>query len=225
MATRILLVRHGATVLSREDFYCGATNVELSDVGRQQAAALSRRLSGEKIAAAYCSHMNRAIDTATIIAKPHNLTPIQKPALCEIDHGRWEGKRRSEVEKEFGEEYALWENDPFVFAPQGGESGLSVLARSLPVMREIVSAHPGKTVLIVSHKATIRLLIGSLLGFDTRGYRDRLDQNPACLNVLDFKDPSKARLTLFNDISHYAAYPGQPTGRLSKWWDDDPKAK
>jgi probable phosphoglycerate mutase len=103
---------------------------------------------------------------------------------------------RSEVESRFPEEYAAWEADPFTFAPEGGESGLSVLARALPVIREIVVRHDGMNVLIVSHKATLRLLISSLLGFDARGYRDRLDQAPAALNVLDFKDPVRARLML-----------------------------
>lgn len=73
--------------------------------------------------------------------------------------------------------------------------------------------------LVVSHKATLRLLISILLGFDARGYRDRLDQSPACLNVLDFKDPVRARLMLFNDVSHYVDQPQRSGGRLSKWWD------
>jgi len=74
-------------------------------------------------------------------------------------------------------------------------------------------------VLVVSHKATLRLVLSSLLGFDARGYRDRLDQAPACLNILDFKDPVRARLMLFNDISHYANQPLRPPAHLSKWWD------
>ena len=59
-------------------------------------------------------------------------------------------------------------------APPGGESGLAVLNRSLPHMRDIVEAHAGQTVLVVSHKATIRLLIGAYLGFDLRRYRGAL---------------------------------------------------
>src|SRR5439155_15574022 len=108
----------------------------------------------------------------------------------------------------------------------GGETGLSVTARALPRLLAIVAAHPGQTVVVVSHKATIRLLLSSLLGFDPRTYRDRLDQSPACLNVLDFKDPGRARLTLFNDVSHYAespsSTPAAPAARLSKWWDAPP---
>jgi broad specificity phosphatase PhoE len=74
-------------------------------------------------------------------------------------------------------------------------------------------------VLVVSHKATMRILLSSLLGFDARGYRDRLDQSPACLNVLDFKDAVRARLMLFNDTSHYSERPREATQSLSKWWD------
>jgi len=62
--------------------------------------------------------------------------------------------------------------------------------------------------------------ISSALGFDGRGYRDRLDQSPASLNVLDFKDPVRARLMLFNDVSHYMDHPKRSGGRLSKWWDE-----
>jgi probable phosphoglycerate mutase len=61
-----------------------------------------------------------------------------------------------------------------------------------------------------------------LLGFDPRRYRDNLDQSPAALNIVDFRDPVRARLTLFNDTSHYTssgqAIPAVPTGRLSNWW-------
>jgi len=105
----------------------------------------------------------------------------------------------------------------------GGESGIAVLARALPVVRRIVAAHADGTVLVVSHKATLRLLLASLLGFDPRGYRDRLDQSPACLNVVDFKDPVRARLMLFNDVSHYAGKPRAAAQNLSKWWDDPPR--
>jgi probable phosphoglycerate mutase len=222
MTTRLYLVRHGATTLSAEDRFAGTTDVELSDVGRAQAQALAERLADDNIAAAYCSPLRRTVETATIVARPANLNPQPRDGLREIDHGRWEGLTRAEVEARFADEYAAWEEDPFTFAPLGGESGLNVLARALPVIREIVVQHPNQNVLVVSHKATIRLVISSLLGFDARGYRDRLDQHPACLNVLDFKDPVRARLMLFNDISHYHDMPRRAAGRLSKWWDAPP---
>lgn len=219
MPTRVFLIRHGATTLSAEDRFAGSTDVLLSDAGREQAALLGRRLANEPLDAIYCSPMTRTRETAELVAKPHRLAPIARDGLREIDHGRWEQMRRSEVEHAFPAEYAAWETDPFTFAPQGGESGLAVMARALPVVREAVLAHPERSIAVVSHKATLRLVIASLLGIDARGYRDRLDLSPAALCVLDFKDAVRARLVLWNDTSHYANQPRRSEQALSKWWD------
>lgn len=219
MITRVLMVRHGATVLSAEDRFAGATDVELSERGREQARLLATRLSSEGIAAVYASPLGRTVETASILAQPHDLQVQTRDGLREISHGRWEQLTRREVEEQFPDEAAEWEKDPYTFAPVGGESGLAVTARSLPVFIELVRAHAGTAILVVSHKATIRLLLSSLLGFDPRRYRDNLDLDPASLNIVDFKDPSQARLTLFNDTSHYSSVPELPTARLSKAWN------
>ncbi|EGD75521.1 phosphoglycerate mutase [Salpingoeca rosetta] len=229
LKTRILLVRHGATVLTAEDRFAGATDVLLSETGERQAEALQKRLASMPIAAVYASPMKRTVKTATIIAKPHGLEPVLEPGIKEISHGHWEEMTRAEVEEKHNDEYISWDSDPFTYAPPGGESGLEVLSRALPPIRKIVEKHAGETVLVVSHKATIRLLIGSFLGFDLRRYRDNLDQKPCCLNVLDFTvdKPIKARLSLFNDISHYdKAQEKKPTGaHLSKTWAECNDAK
>lgn len=218
MTTRLSLLRHGATQLTAENRFSGAVGVDLSDEGRHQVEMLARRLAGEKITAIYTSPLGRTVETAAILARPLGLEPSHRDGLREISHGRWEGLTRQEVEHRFPGEYESWEADPFTFAPVGGESGIAVLARALPVIRDIVLSHEGEHVLVVSHKATLRLVISSLLGFDARGYRDRLDQSPACLNVVDFKDPVRARLMLFNDTSHYHDTPRTPPPGLSRWW-------
>ncbi len=224
MTTRLLLVRHGATSRTAENRFSGAVGVDLSDEGRAQARRLSERLAAEPIAAVYASTLSRAVETAELVARPHGLAVTRREGLGEIGHGRWEGLTRADVEARFGDEYAAWEADPFTFAPEGGETGLAVLARALPVVREIVAAHPGEQVVLVSHKATLRLVLSSVLGFDPRGYRDRLDQSPACLNVLEFMDPVRARLLLFNDVSHYQSVPGRVAPNLSRWWDAPPRS-
>lgn len=222
MTTRLYLVRHGATALTAEDRFSGSIGVELSDDGRAQASRLGVRLRDDGISIVYTSPLSRAVDTARIVAGHCGVEPVLRDGLREIGHGHWEGLTRREVEARFPDEYAAWEEDPFTYAPQGGESGVAVLARALPTVREIVVRHAGTRVLVVSHKATIRILLSSLLGFDVRGYRDRLDQAPACLNVLDFRDPVRARLMLFNDTSHYADVPRTASPNLSKWWDQKP---
>ena len=202
--TTLFLIRHGATVLSKEDRFAGSSDVALSEEGIDQAKKLGKRLEGEKLAAVYCSDMHRAIDTAAAVATYHGLTPITRPALREIDHGHWEGLAHRAVEERFAAEYQAWDNDPLLTPPPGGESGLSVLARSLPALAKIVGDHPAQAVAVVSHKATNRLLLCSLLGIDPRLYRARIAQDTACLNRVEFRDMNNARVTLINDISHYA---------------------
>jgi probable phosphoglycerate mutase len=224
--TRIFLIRHGATVLTAEDRFAGATDVELSDEGRGQVRRLAERLSLIPVDAVYASPLGRTMETARILAAPHAMEVQARDGLKEISHGHWEQMTRKEVEAAYPDEAAAWDRDPFTFAPLGGESGLAVTARALPALLDIVSRHEGKPVIVVSHKATIRLLLSSLLGFDPRRYRDNLDQDPAALNIVDFKDPVRARLMLFNDSSHYSetglALPATAGACLSKWWSPDP---
>lgn len=220
MTTRVYLVRHGATELSSEDRFAGAIDVLLSDQGRDQSRRLGARLAAAPLSAVFASPMKRTLETARLIVEPHALEVRPVDGLREIAHGRWEGKTRREVEDEFAEEYTRYEHDPYSFAPTGGESGLQVTARALPSLLRIVEEHADQQILVVSHKATIRLLLSSLLGFDPRKYRDRLDQSPCALNVLDFKNLENARLTLFNDTSHYTVNPDVPQGRLSKIWNE-----
>ena len=227
--TRIFLIRHGATVLTAEDRFAGATDVELSEEGRAQVRRLAERLSLVPVDAVYASPLGRTMETASILAAPHAVEVRARDGLKEISHGHWEQMTRKEVEAAYPDEAAAWDRDPFTFAPEGGESGLAVTARALPALLDIVSRHQGKSVIVVSHKATIRLLLSSLLGFDPRRYRDNLDQDPAALNIVDFKDPVRARLMLFNDSSHYSesglALPATAGACLSKWWSAEQKER
>ena len=203
MITRVFLVRHGATPLTADDRFAGSSDVPLGPEGRAQCERLADRLTGAPLAAMYSSPLQRTITTATIVGAPHGLTPVLRDGLREIDHGRWEGMRRVDVQRMYPEEYAAWERDPVNVAPQGGETASHVLERALPVMNDIILRHAGQSVLVVAHKATNRVLIAHWLGIDPRGYRDRIEQLPACLNLLDFKSPDDARLVLLNDVSHY----------------------
>src|SRR5262245_64740266 len=96
--TRLLLVRHGATQLTAENRFSGAVGVDLSDEGRNQVKALAGRLRRDKIAAIYCSPLSRTVETASILAKPHKMTPVHKPERAEISQGRQEEHTRKQVE-------------------------------------------------------------------------------------------------------------------------------
>src|SRR5437867_12510489 len=162
--TRLFLVRHGATTLAAEDRFAGSTDVPLSEEGLEQAERLAERLAGESIATVFSSPLERAVATARILATSHRLEVQTRAELREIGHGHWEQLTRREVEERFPEEAAEWDRDPYTCAPVGGESGLMVTARALPALLDIVRSHAGQKVIVVSHKATIRLLLSSLLG-------------------------------------------------------------
>src|SRR5574337_1111429 len=102
MTTRLYLVRHGATPLTAEDKFSGAENVHLSAEGRDQVGHLANRSADDNICAVYSSPLDRTMETARILAKPHGLEPIPSDGLREIHHGHWEGLSRTEVERQIG---------------------------------------------------------------------------------------------------------------------------
>jgi probable phosphoglycerate mutase len=200
MLTRILLVRHGATPLAVGDRFAGATDAPLSDEGQAQAERLARRLADEQIDAVYSSPLRRAVATAKAAIGGRTLPIQQYQELREVDHGRWEGLTSDEVKARYSEEFARWSSDPFRNGPQGGETGEQVLTRALPRLERIVCCHEGEHVLVVSHKATIRLLAAAVLGIDPARYRDRLSLEFASLSILTFEAWGRGRLTLWNEV-------------------------
>lgn len=208
MTLRVHLVRHGATPSTLDDRFSGHEDVELSEEGVRQARLLGQRLASQPIAAVYSSPLKRARDTAELISEPLGLSVQLVDQLRELSHGRWEGLTRQQVCDRWKEEYDAWNEDPFSFAPQGGETGLVLLARALPALLQLVDVHRSdREIVVVSHKATIRFLVSSLLGFDPRAARDRLDPSTAALTILDFDQPVGPRLALFNDTSHWSDPP------------------
>ncbi|MBC8107592.1 MAG: histidine phosphatase family protein [Anaerolineae bacterium] len=202
-STRIYLARHGGTTASAQDLYAGAIDPPLSEEGVAQVRALARRLQSVEFAAAYCSEKIRAVRTASEICEFHQIKPAILTDLREINHGHWEGQPRKLVQEKFADEYARVSADPMSIAPQGGETGSSVLARAMPAIAKIAADHAGQSVLVVSHTGTNRLLLCALLGIDPRRYRDRTAQDLACLNILDYRGPGEVLLVLMNDTSHY----------------------
>jgi len=178
--------------------------VDLNEQGRWQIRCLASRLAAENISAVYCSDLRRAIESASILAESHQLMPQIRPGLREIYHGQWQTKMVAEIARRYPDEYAAWQEDPFNFSPPDGEAGLNVLAKSLPVIHQIVLEHAGQSVAVVSHETPLKLIIGSILGIDLRVFQNRLVQSPGNLNIVEYTNPATTRLLVLNDISHYS---------------------
>lgn len=204
MATRVLLVRHGDTVASKDGRFTGATDIPLSKEGRVHASELAVRLARYPLDAIYASSMQRARETAGFTARVHGMEVIPVPDLREMNHGVWDGKNRQEIAEQYGTaQIDEYNRDAFHFRPEGGENGEDVLKRAAPALSQLVKKHDGQSILVVAHKTTNRLLLCHFVGIDPQLYREKLAQRPACLNVLMFPNENDAQLLLLNDIGHY----------------------
>lgn len=198
--TQVLLVRHGQTALSHSDAFCGVTEAPLTEIGYKQAQQLANRLSRMHVDALYCSPQGRTRETAKPIAAALGLDIQIREPLHEMDFGRWEGRVQADLYKESPQEMAAWDRGSWAVQLPGGETQQAVIARVVPCIVELVTAHAGQTILIVSHRTVLRLLVGHLLNLSLPNSRP-LHLDPASLTKLLITG-DQVELVFYNDTSH-----------------------
>jgi len=203
--TNILLVRHGATEWTRDDRFCGVSDIDLIAEGEHQAERLALRLAQTSITAVYCSPLRRTRQTAAILAAPHALPPIVVPKLIEMNFGAWEGRLRDEIRANDQARYTAWRRDPVGIVPEDGESTYGVAARALDALTQIVERHQGQTVLIVAHKTVNRIVLCHWLGLPLALYRERIAQDPGALNWIVIGTQGTVQIKHLNDTAHSIA--------------------
>ena len=187
MSLNLYLLRHGQTALSRDDVFCGSgLDPELTPEGSQMAQAFAAAYSAKPWEAIYSSSLRRANNTAQPLCDALGMTMQVRPELNEIGYGKWEGQTREHVDQEHHDAYVSWLADPAWHAPTGGELAITVATRSLRVIDEIKCQYADGNVLIVSHKATIRIILCSLLGIDVGRFRYRLGCPVGSVNIVEF---------------------------------------
>ncbi len=159
---------------------------ELTPEGQQMAQAFAAAYQSKTWNAVYCSSLRRTIATAQPICEALKISAQVRPGLNEIGYGEWEGLTKTAVEQTYHDDYIKWLADPAWHAATGGELAVAVARRSLQVIDEIKQEHTSGNVLVVSHKATIRILICSLLGIDVGRFRYRLGCPVGSLSVVEF---------------------------------------
>jgi probable phosphoglycerate mutase len=194
----LCFLRHGQTEYSRENRFCGSLDPPLSEMGAKMAEAFARSQASKKWDAVYSSPSQRARQTAA----PLGVTPIIDDGLREISYGEWEGLRHEDAEARWPEVYRYWAEDTASRSTPGGETAFAVAARAAPVIERIKREHASGRILVVSHKATIRILVCALLGMDVRLFRDRIAQPVVGLSRFELKKKSGWLLTLLGDVSH-----------------------
>ena len=201
MSLNLYLLRHGETTASASGGFCGNIDPDLTPEGHLMAEDFGKAYQAHPFKAAYVSPMLRARHTAAPLCKAQGLEMQIRPGLSEVHFGEWEGKTPDWVKQHYSEDYLKWSTDAGWNAPTGGERGVDVARRALDVLDEIQRQHVSGDVLVVSHKATIRILICAVLGIDIGGYRDRIGISVAALSIIEFNDHGP-RLERLGDRSH-----------------------
>jgi len=169
----LLLIRHAESSWNATGRWQGHGDPPLSDRGVAQANALARELARESIDVLVSSDLRRAAETAAVLGQARGLRPKLDPRLRELDLGDWEGLTRGQIERTAGDVLRRFDAGDLEVRPGGGENLREIAQRACSVVSEVVDAHPGRRLAVVTHLGVIRALIPEAK-FDNASWR-RLD--------------------------------------------------
>ncbi len=185
----IYLVRHGAIQFPTDPKrFIGQLDLPLKAEGARQAELLAEALNDAPLSAVFCSDLKRAVDTAQIIAKPHQISCIPRRDLREIALGRWEGLTFDEVRKQYPEEFRARGFDIVNYRPPEGESFFDCALRVIPAFYEVLNSTLGN-ILIVGHAGVNRIILSQALCRSLEGLLG-IEQEYGCLNIVAYRDPT-----------------------------------
>jgi len=200
-ATTTLLLRHGQTALSVERRFAGRGDIPLTEHGREQAAAAAAVLATRAdVDLIVSSPLMRTRDTARAVAASTGAEVEVDDDFAETDFGVWEGLTFAEVTERWPAEMTAWLADAQA-APPGGESFAAVGARVNAALDRLLTAHQGKTVVIVSHVTPIKTLVCRALLAPTAALF-RLHLDVAALTEAAWFADGPALLRSWNDTAH-----------------------
>lgn len=189
-------------MLSRDNVFCGSdSDPELTPEGTEMARAFADAYQTLPWKAVYSSPLRRTLATAQPLCDALHIQAEKRDGLKEIGYGQWEGKSVEGVSRTFRDDYLRWTADPAWNAPTGGEPANAVAQRGLQVVEEIKGRFANGDVLVVAHKATIRVLLCALLGIDIGRFRYRLGCPVGSVSVVEFTEHGPL-LHLLADRAH-----------------------
>lgn len=195
----LYLVRHGESTFNAEGRVQGQVDIPLSPLGMLQSKAAAEALANIAVGQIYSSPLQRARQTAEVIAARHGLPIVFDDRLKELHAGIFQGKLRRQLPELFPEEYAAWSSgDPHYRIP-GGQSRYEVRQRGEAVLREIAARHHGHTV-VVGHGAIFRFALAALVA-----PADSMELSPLAngsITVLGYDGQGQFHLLSYNNIEH-----------------------
>jgi len=200
--TTVVLVRHGVTPHTVEKRFSGglaSANPGLSDDGRDQVRAVAAWLApiGEQIDAVVSSPVRRTLESAEILAEALGRDVEVEPGFAEMEFGAWDGMTFAEVGEQHPDELKAWLGSVDV-APGGGESFRVVQERVLAGLERLITAHAGRTVVVVSHVTPIKTMVAHVVDAPLASVF-RMELSPASVTVLTWYD-GRPSLRLYNAL-------------------------
>ena len=160
MGVKLFLIRHGQTSWNVEGRYQGNHDIKLNAAGIKQAKLAAKYLSRVCFSSIYCSPLARALETARIINGRRGLEIQERKQLREMNFGKWEGLKFSEINSTYHIDYQKWLKDPYINRPTGGENFGELTKRAVPEMEDIVAENKdGSSVAVVTHGGVILSLL------------------------------------------------------------------
>lgn len=198
---RIFLIRHGETEWNRQGRLQGNSDIHLSPEGIHQATLLAEHAPFQHVDAIYSSDLSRAFETAKVLAVKFNVMPVKtKPELREMNYGEWEGRKIRELVMESPKDFGKFFTDPERCHPPQGETFLECQARVMIGIRDIIAESENKNVIVVSHGAAIRLIIGAALDIPIHKMW-AISQSNMAVNILRVDD-GDFTVELLNGTDH-----------------------
>lgn len=201
MTLNLYFLRHGETTHSQTGGFCGFLDPELTESGLAMAQAFADTYKALSWEAIFASPMKRTIATVKPLCEAVGMEPQLREGLKEINYGKWEDLTQDYVKEHYREDFMRWQREPAWNPPTEGETTIQIASRASLVIAEIEEKYPSGNVLVVSHKATIRIILCNLLGIDLGRYRDRIDMPVATISVVKF-DTHGPMLHKLGDRAH-----------------------
>jgi probable phosphomutase (TIGR03848 family) len=202
--TVVILVRHGTTATTGRELPGRAPGLDLADQGRREAQVAATRIAafvghspnGKEAPpppALYASPLERAQQTAAPIAEALGCDIVDDDGLLELDIGDWTGLELKAARKR--PEWVTIQRYPSSFRFPGGESFLDMQTRMVTTFERYRAAHPGQTVVAVSHADPIRAAVAHALGTHLDLFQ-RIAISPCSLTVVILADDGPMVLTV-----------------------------
>lgn len=199
-----VLLRHGETPLTPQKRFSGSGGSDpgLSEVGRGQAERVAEALAGRgSVREIVSSPLARCRETSGIVGARLGLDVRIEDGLRETDFGAWEGLTFGEARERYPEDLNAWLGSAEAEPTGGGESFAAVAERVAAARDKLLAAHPGRTVLVVSHVTPIKTLVRLALGAPPESLF-RMELSAASFSEVAYYADGNASLRLLNETSH-----------------------